>query len=59
MAALGIKALIVTNAAGGANQHFNVGDLMVIKDQICAPGLAGLHPLVGGAYRMRLHALMR
>jgi len=47
MAALGIKALIVTNAAGGANQHFSVGDLMVIKDQICAPGLAGLHPLVG------------
>jgi len=47
MAALGIKALIVTNAAGGANPHFNVGDVMVIKDQICTPGLAGHHPLVG------------
>lgn len=29
---LGIKSLIVTNAAGGANRHFKPGDLMLIKD---------------------------
>lgn len=31
---LGIKNLIVTNAAGGINSTFNSGDLMVMKDHI-------------------------
>lgn len=34
MSRLGIKYLFVSNAAGGANPDFNVGDLMVIKDHI-------------------------
>jgi purine-nucleoside phosphorylase len=34
MAALGIKALLVSNAAGGVNPGFRVGDLMVIRDHI-------------------------
>ena len=34
MAALGVKTLLVTNAAGGLNPEFNVGDLMVITDHI-------------------------
>lgn len=34
MAALGIKALFVSNAAGGLNQSFSVGDLMIICDHI-------------------------
>ena len=34
MAALGIKALLVSNAAGGLNQDFSVGDLMIICDHI-------------------------
>ena len=34
MAALGIKALFVSNAAGGLNQDFHVGDLMIIRDHI-------------------------
>lgn len=33
-ALLGIKKMIVTNAAGGVNKDFNPGDLMVIKDHI-------------------------
>merc|ERR1719265_2667517 len=33
-AALGAKAVIVTNAAGGVDPHFNVGDIMVINDHI-------------------------
>lgn len=31
---IGIKTLIVTNAAGGVNRTFNAGDLMVISDHI-------------------------
>ena len=31
---LGVKTLILTNAAGGVNQSFNVGDLMLITDHI-------------------------
>lgn len=47
LASLGIKTLIVTNAAGGVNPNFNVGDIMIIKDHIGFPMLAGNHPLVG------------
>lgn len=34
MKALGVKKLIVTNAAGGVNTSFKPGDLMIIKDHI-------------------------
>ena len=34
MALLGIKALFVSNAAGGINPDFHVGDLMIIRDHI-------------------------
>ncbi len=34
MATLGIKVLLVSNAAGGLNQSFSVGDLMIILDHI-------------------------
>lgn len=34
MQALGIKALMVTNAAGGINPRFIPGDLMLITDQV-------------------------
>ncbi|XP_051884251.1 purine nucleoside phosphorylase 6 [Pristis pectinata] len=44
---MGVKSLIVTNASGGLNEKFRVGDLMVIKDHINLPGFAGLNPLVG------------
>ena len=38
MSLLGIKSLIVTNAAGGMNELFSVGDLMLIKDHINLAG---------------------
>ncbi len=41
---LGIKNLIVSNAAGGINPKFNVGELMIINDHI---NLVGAHPLRG------------
>jgi purine-nucleoside phosphorylase len=34
MNALGISTVFVSNAAGGVNLNFRVGDLMIIKDQI-------------------------
>lgn len=34
MAKLGIEALFVSNAAGGVNYDYKVGDLMIIKDHI-------------------------
>ncbi|XP_030622160.1 purine nucleoside phosphorylase 6 [Chanos chanos] len=44
---LGVETLIVTNAAGGLNSNFNVGDIMLIKDHINMPGFAGQNPLCG------------
>lgn len=34
MAMMGAKTLLVTNACGGANPDFQIGDLMVIRDHI-------------------------
>lgn len=44
---LGVSLLLVTNAAGGVNESYSPGDLMVINDHINLPGLAGQHPLRG------------
>jgi len=44
MALLGVKTLILTNAAGGVNTGFNPGDLMLITDYI---NLSGRNPLRG------------
>lgn len=47
MRALGIQTLIVTNAAGGINQNFQAGDLMLITDHLNFIGMAGFSPLRG------------
>jgi purine-nucleoside phosphorylase len=47
MRALGVETLIVTNAAGGVNPNFRVGDLMLLTDHINFVGMAGLSPLRG------------
>lgn len=44
---LGVETLVLTNAAGGLNQDYNVGDVMIIKDHINIPGFAGNTPLAG------------
>ena len=44
---LGCKLLFVTNAAGGLNRNYQVGDLMCIKDHLSLPLLTLQHPLVG------------
>jgi len=44
---LGVKYLIVTNAAGGLNPSFRPGDLMLITDHIGLSNMVGLNPLRG------------
>ena len=44
---IGCEIMVVTNAAGGINESFNVGDVMLMSDHIGFPLLAGKHPLVG------------
>lgn len=44
MQQLGVKILIVSNAAGGLNPEFNPGDIMLITDHI---NLTGTNPLIG------------
>jgi len=44
MQEMGVRRLIVTNAAGGLNPSFRTGDLMVITDHI---NLTGENPLAG------------
>jgi purine-nucleoside phosphorylase len=44
LGSLGIRRLIVTNAAGGINKAFHPGDLMLITDHI---NLSGSNPLIG------------
>ena len=41
---LGIEHLMISNAAGGVNAHFKVGDIMIITDHI---SFATVNPLVG------------
>lgn len=44
MKMLGIKTLLVSNAAGGVNTSFKIGDLMIINDHI---SLFTINPLLG------------
>jgi purine-nucleoside phosphorylase len=47
MRALGVDTLILTNAAGGLNPAYAVGDLMLFNDHINLVGMSGNNPLVG------------
>lgn len=44
LAAMGVKTLILTNAAGGVNTSFHPGDLMLLSDHI---NYSGMNPLIG------------
>lgn len=44
MARLGVETFVVTNAAGGLNEKFEPGDLMLIRDHI---NMFGTNPLLG------------
>ena len=47
MKELGVESLVVTNAAGGINKLYEVGDLMLLEDHINIPALAGMDPTRG------------
>jgi purine-nucleoside phosphorylase len=69
LAAYGIGALLLTNAAGGINARFRAGDLMVVEDHINlmgdnplrGPGGAGLNRFIdlSRAYDSGLRQLLR
>jgi purine-nucleoside phosphorylase len=44
MKLLGVETIIVTNAAGGINEGYNAGDLMLIRDHI---NMTFRNPLIG------------
>ena len=44
MKMLGVKTLLISNAAGGVNTNFKVGDMMIITDHI---SLFTINPLLG------------
>ncbi|CAH2091170.1 unnamed protein product [Euphydryas editha] len=47
MKLLGVQTLIATNAAGGLNPNYKIGDIMIVKDHINMMGFAGNNPLHG------------
>ncbi|XP_047503380.1 purine nucleoside phosphorylase isoform X1 [Pieris napi] len=47
MKLLGVKTLMATNAAGGLNPSYKIGDLMIVNDHINLMGFAGNNPLQG------------
>ncbi|GAK67471.1 purine nucleoside phosphorylase [Moesziomyces antarcticus] len=47
MKLLGVEALVVTNAAGGLKDSFQVGTIMAIHDHLSLPTLTSMNPLIG------------
>jgi purine-nucleoside phosphorylase len=44
---LSVETIIVTNAAGGLNPEYSVGDIVVLGDHLNLPGMVGINPLRG------------
>lgn len=47
MKLIGVNFLIASNAAGGLNSDYKVGDIMIVRDHINLMGFAGNNPLQG------------
>ncbi|KAK2460866.1 hypothetical protein APHAL10511_007336 [Amanita phalloides] len=47
MARLGVKNIIITNAAGSVNPKIPVGTIVVVQDHLGFPNLTGNNPLIG------------
>lgn len=48
MRQLGVRTMVITNAAGGMNRSFRAGDLMLIRDHI---NMTGDNPLIGPNFK--------
>ena len=44
---LGVETMLLTNAAGGLNPEYEVGDVVCLNDHLNLAGLVGFHPLRG------------
>ncbi|RMY10647.1 hypothetical protein D0868_03595 [Hortaea werneckii] len=44
---LGVETVLLTNAAGGLNPDYRIGDIVCLNDHINLAGLVGFHPLRG------------
>ncbi|OQO04697.1 hypothetical protein B0A48_09620 [Cryoendolithus antarcticus] len=44
---LGVETMLLTNAAGGLNSAYEVGDIVCLNDHLNLAGLVGFHPLRG------------
>ncbi|KAK3075235.1 Purine nucleoside phosphorylase [Teratosphaeriaceae sp. CCFEE 6253] len=44
---LGVQTMLLTNAAGGLNPEYSVGDVVCLNDHLNLAGLVGFHPLRG------------
>lgn len=44
---MGVRKVILTNAAGGVNKTYRTGDLMLLNDHINFVGMVGNNPLMG------------
>ncbi|KAF3483586.1 purine nucleoside phosphorylase I, inosine and guanosine-specific [Arthroderma uncinatum] len=44
---LGVETVVVTNACGGLNPDYAVGDVVVLNDHLFLAGVSGAHPLRG------------
>ena len=47
---MGVSILVISNAAGGLNSGYRVGDVMIINDHVNMTGLTGKNPLMGVVY---------
>ncbi|KAJ2333201.1 Purine nucleoside phosphorylase [Coemansia sp. RSA 2673] len=47
---VGVRTLIVTSAVSGIAADLDLGDIVVVRDHISLPTLAGLNPLIGPNY---------
>ncbi|KAI3383589.1 hypothetical protein SNEBB_007828 [Seison nebaliae] len=47
MKLMGVETLIVTNATGGVNEKYHVGDIMIQVDYLSIPTFTALNPLTG------------
>ncbi|MDW8060296.1 MAG: purine-nucleoside phosphorylase [Thermomicrobium sp.] len=57
LARLPVRTVVLTNAAGGLNPAYEPGDLVIVRDHLFVPGLAGNHPLVPPAGPVRFFSL--